>query len=110
MLPPDEATALLEERLRALEAIVAEHRTLLDEARPHVARIFLIESEYALGMREAEATWVRSLVKEPADGTLPGIDQWRECHRTGRPPADWTGSDPDARVVTRGTGIPSRAR
>ncbi len=90
VLPPDEAIALLEERLRALEASVAEHRTLLDGARPHIARIFLIESECALAMREAEASWVRSLVKELADGTLPGIDQWREYHRTGRPPAEWT--------------------
>ena len=89
VLPPDEVTELLDERLRALDADIAGLRADLAQATPHVARIFLIETEYAVTMREAEAAWVRSLLKELADGTLPGVAQWRDYHETGQPPPQW---------------------
>lgn len=51
-------------------------------------RLFLLESEYALAVREAEAGWVRSLLAELEAGTFPGQDAWRAYRETGRLPAD----------------------
>lgn len=89
VLPPDEATNLLADRLRALEAGIAAQRTLLADSGD-VPRLFLVEAEYALAMREAEAAWVRSLWKELTEETLPGIVEWRAYHETGGPPPEWT--------------------
>ena len=90
VLPPDEVTELLEERLRALDAGIAGQRAGLEQAGQQVPRVFLIEGEYALAMREAEATWVRTLLKELTDGTLSGVAEWREYHKTGGVPPGWT--------------------
>jgi hypothetical protein len=83
-------TELLRRRLAALDADIADRRAQLDEAGREVPRVFLVEGEYALAMREAEAAWVGTLLTELADGTLPGVAQWREFHATGGPPPGWT--------------------
>jgi DNA-binding PadR family transcriptional regulator len=88
VLGPDEVTRLLHQRLRALDADIAARRASLAASAP-VPRVFLVEAEYALAMREAEAAWVRSLVTELAEGTLPGVAEWREYHATGQQPAEW---------------------
>jgi DNA-binding PadR family transcriptional regulator len=88
VLSPDEVTALLDQRLRALEESIVADRAELDEVGKTVPWLFLIESEYELAMRQAEAVWVRGLLAKLADGTLPGIAQWREYHETGRLPAE----------------------
>jgi DNA-binding PadR family transcriptional regulator len=90
VLGPDETIARLKDRARALEADITAQRTLLERASQEVARIFLIESEYALAMREAEAAWVRSLLTELTEGTLPGVAEWRHYHSTGTVPPEWT--------------------
>jgi DNA-binding PadR family transcriptional regulator len=90
VLPPDEATELLRSRLAALEAGVTAERATLREAAEKVPRVFLVEGEYALAMREAEAAWLRSLLAELAAGTLAGVEQWREYHATGRVSDEWT--------------------
>ncbi len=90
ILPPDEVTELLQQRLAALDRDLAAQRAELEEARRQVVRVFLVEGEYALAIREAEAAWVRSLLKEMSDGTLSGVAEWREYHRTGGPPPGWT--------------------
>ena len=51
-------------------------------------RLFLIESEYHLALRRAEAEWVRGLLTELADGTFPGLEAWRRFHETGEFPED----------------------
>jgi DNA-binding PadR family transcriptional regulator len=89
VLPPDEAADLLTRRVRALEADISGQRAALARAG-HVPRVFLIEAEYAVAMREAEAAWVRTLLAELADGTLPGLAEWRGYHETGRVSAQWT--------------------
>ena len=89
VLPPDEVTALLRERVQALEADIAAQRAMLREASKHVARIFLIESEYELAMHRAEAAWVRSLLKELTEGTLPGLADWQRYHETDGIPPQW---------------------
>jgi DNA-binding PadR family transcriptional regulator len=95
VLPPDEVIMLLRQRLRTLEVDLAGTRATLRElvTRHGLPRIFLIESEYAIAMKQAEADWVRGLVEELADGTLDGVDQWRTWHRTGEFPAEWTERD-----------------
>lgn len=89
VLSPDEATNLLEERLHALDDDIAARRAVLAESE-QVPRLFLVEAEYALAMREAEAGWVRSLWKELTEETMPGIAEWRAYHETGGPPDEWT--------------------
>jgi DNA-binding PadR family transcriptional regulator len=80
-LPPDEATALLEERVRLLEEEVEEKRSLLDEVMEQgLPRLFLVESEHELMLREAELRWVRELVREISDGTLGGMAEWEGFH------------------------------
>jgi DNA-binding PadR family transcriptional regulator len=88
VMSPDEVTALLGQRLRALQESIVADRAELDEIGKTVPWLFLIESEYELAMRRAEAEWVRGLLAQFADGTLSGIAQWREYHETGRLPAE----------------------
>lgn len=90
VLAPDEALDLLGQRLAALEAGIAEQRANLDQHAAFVHRIFLIEDEYALAMRVAEAEWVRTLIRELTDGTISGVEEWRTSHRTGAVPPQWT--------------------
>jgi DNA-binding PadR family transcriptional regulator len=88
VLPPDELIDLLQQRLDALEAGNAEHQAGLDALTNQIPRLFLIESEYYLAQRRAEAEWVRGLLKEFTDGTFPGINAWRHFHATGEIPED----------------------
>ena len=88
VLPPDELIDLLQQRLDALEAGNAEHQAGLDALINQIPRLFLIESEYYLAQRRAEAEWVRGLLKEFTDGTFPGINAWRHFHATGEIPED----------------------
>jgi DNA-binding PadR family transcriptional regulator len=90
VLPPDEATALLRQRLGRLESQLAEERAALARHAREVPRLFLIEAEYDLAVREAEATWLRGLLDELTTGSLPGLAQWRAWHATGEVPAEWT--------------------
>jgi DNA-binding PadR family transcriptional regulator len=80
-LPPSEALALLEERTRRLEEEVGEMRSRLDAVMEQgLSRIFLVESEHELVLREAELSWVRELVREIRDRTLGGMTQWEAFH------------------------------
>ncbi len=45
-----------------------------------VARLFLVESEHELVLREAELEWVRRLVREIEDRTLDGMREWESFH------------------------------
>lgn len=88
VLPPDEVIELLETRTRALDDSIARQREALKRSE-QVPRLFLVEAEYALAMTEAEATWVSELRKELIDGSLAGIEQWRDYHKTGEMIVDW---------------------
>jgi DNA-binding PadR family transcriptional regulator len=88
VLPPDEVASLLRQRLEALDAAIAEHQAGMQMWGAGLPRLFLIESEYHLALRQAEAEWVRGLLKEFTDGTFPGLDGWRHFHETGEFPAD----------------------
>ena len=88
VLHPDEVIALLGRRLQALEADIAHQEAELEQTTAVLPRVFLIEAEYRLAMRRAEAQWVGGLLKELQDGTLTGVDGWRAFHDLGIVPAD----------------------
>ena len=88
ILPPDDLAGLLRQRLDTLDAANAQEQAELETVETQLPRLFLIESEYYLAMRRAEADWVRALLKEFTDGTFPGLDDWRQFHQTGRLPDD----------------------
>jgi len=88
ILGPDAAIALLRQRSAALDAQLAAQRAALAEYGREIPRIFLIESEYELALRTAEAQWLRGFLTELTDGTLPGIADWRRFHETGHVPPE----------------------
>ena len=81
-LPPSEALELLEERARLLEGEVGEIRSRLDAVMESgLSRVFLVENEHELVLREAELEWVRGLVREIGDETLGGLPEWKSFHK-----------------------------
>jgi len=82
-LPPEEAIALLKERVRLLEKETEEMRSRLDAAMEqlNLPRLFLIESEHELTLREAELGWVRGIVEEIEAGKLGDLSMWRSLLR-----------------------------
>lgn len=87
ILPPDEVVDLLAKRLATLEKLNAAHEADLRLWTERLPRILLVESEYQLTMRKAEAAWVRALLTEIVEGTIGGMDVWRQIHETGQIPA-----------------------
>ncbi len=85
-LPPDEALEMLRRRLSLLDAEIAAQEASLAEWLPKLGRLFLVESEYLLAMRRAEAGWVRALLADIESGAMPEIEQWRAYHETGAMP------------------------
>lgn len=80
-LPPEEAAALLEQRVRRLEEEIKGMRSGMDDATARgLARLFLVEEEHELVLREAELGWVRGLVREIEAGTLGGMREWEAFH------------------------------
>lgn len=86
IVPPGDLAALLRQRLDTLDAANAEQEAELKAFQTQIPRLFLIESEYHLALRRAEADWVRGLLKELADGTFPGLRDWQRFHETGQLP------------------------
>lgn len=85
-LPPAEAAELLEERIRLLEKETGEMRSHMDTTmRGGVPRLFLVESEHELVLKEAELSWVRELVRDIEDGTLEGLSKWQSFHPETEP-------------------------
>jgi DNA-binding PadR family transcriptional regulator len=82
-LHPDLVIELLHKRLATLEQQITAHEEMLAAARQQVFRLFLIESEYQIAMLRAEADWIRGLVTELENGTIDGVDAWRQLHDTG---------------------------
>ena len=81
-LPPEEAVALLEERVRHLEEETGEMRSRLNATAEqyNLPRLFLVESEHELMLREAELGWVRELVEDIEAGKLGDLSEWRSFH------------------------------
>jgi DNA-binding PadR family transcriptional regulator len=98
-LHPDEVAILLQRRLAALDADIAAQRASLAEWSKALPRLFLIESEYELTLRDAERAWVRSLLDEITAGTLPGLASWRSFYETGQVPEEFAGIEENVRRV-----------
>ena len=94
VLSPDDVAALLKQRCDRLEADIHQRRSLLQlDQQRGLSRLFVIESEYLVAMREAELTWTRQLAEEITSGALEGIEQWAAYQRSiaereRMPPAD----------------------
>lgn len=82
LLGPDEVTDLLQQRVERLEEQQAGQRAEAELHRRSVPRLFLLEREYDLAMRETELAWTRSLLAELTDGSFPDLEGWRAYHRT----------------------------
>jgi DNA-binding PadR family transcriptional regulator len=104
-LPPDEVVGLLRQRLRLLDAVNERTRAELAEIVQQVPRLFLVESEYNLAMRKAEAEWVRGLLAELDNGTFPGVEFWQFMH--DHSVLDGTGKVPE---IPAGLEIPAAIR
>ncbi len=82
VLPPDDVAALLRQRCNALELGIAQMQSVVKVAMEHgLARVFLIENEYQIAMRQAELAWTRSLAEEITSGTIGGVEMWAEFQR-----------------------------
>jgi DNA-binding PadR family transcriptional regulator len=89
VLPPDEVIELLTTRLATLDKDNARQRADLRLWAERLPRLLLIETEYQLAMRVAQAEWLRGLLGELVAGTLSGMDAWRHMHETGEPPPEF---------------------
>lgn len=70
-LSPDEAVALLEERLHSLSEKIEMQRSEIEtDTQRGVDQIFLIEDDYQLSQMECELAWIHKLIKEIRDGML----------------------------------------
>ncbi len=77
VLPPEDAAVLLAQRCDRLELEIFQGRSLLQlVGQRGLPRLFVIESEYLLAMREAELAWARKFADEIRSGTLEGVAEW----------------------------------
>jgi DNA-binding PadR family transcriptional regulator len=97
VLSPRRALELFRERVAALERLIADARAELADLH-WLPRLFVLEAEYHVAMREAELAWVRGLAAEFEGRTFPGLDGWQYVHDTGEwppefgaAPASWAG-------------------
>lgn len=112
-LHPDELAGLLAERLQALEIDIVGTTAVVEHAASHqLPRLFMLETEYTLAVKRAEADWVRALMTELADGTFDDIKFWRGIHETGAFPPELQDTDwarADRAVLNIGEGRPPEA-
>jgi DNA-binding PadR family transcriptional regulator len=86
VLPPNDVRSLLEERCRRLEVEIEQYRNLRKlVSSERVPRLFWIESEYRVALREAELNFTRGLIADLANGSLEGMERWLEVHRSREP-------------------------
>jgi hypothetical protein len=90
VLSPQEAGELLRQRIARLDAEITDRGAALAGHADNVPPLFLVEDEYELAMRRAEAAWVRSLLEQLDSGRFPGMAEWQAWHATGEMPAQVT--------------------
>jgi DNA-binding PadR family transcriptional regulator len=96
-LGPDELMSLLAQRLTTLDSDNTASAAELEQIARRLPRLLLIEAVYKLALRLAEATWVRGLLGEIADGLIGDLDAWRHMHKTGEIPPDLAELDEQAK-------------
>ena len=93
ILSPDEVIGLLTSRLATLDKANASQQADLKLWGERLPRVLLIEGEYQLAMRIAQAGWLRGLLGELVAGTISGMDAWRHIHETGEIPPEFVELD-----------------
>jgi DNA-binding PadR family transcriptional regulator len=92
VLPPDDVAPLLEQRVDRLGREIAQIRSTLERVQEQgLERLFLIESEYEIAIREAERAWVVSLVKL-IRGSRDFTRTWRAFHAQRSRPGPTAGT------------------
>jgi DNA-binding PadR family transcriptional regulator len=80
-LPPDDVLSLLVSRRTRLVIETESLRSTFQVVQKEgVPRLFVVEAEYRLKLREAELEWVDELIRDIDGGTLDGLDTWRGFH------------------------------
>jgi DNA-binding PadR family transcriptional regulator len=87
VLTPARVVELLRDRVVALDQALAGERAEL-AGMAWLPRLFILETEYQLAMREAELAWVRGLIRELEDGSFPLVEDWARWHETGHFPPE----------------------
>lgn len=99
-LGPDEALRALRARTHRLRAELEAGREMIRQAEQlRIPRLFLVEGDYRHGQLEAELEFTEKLLASIADGSLGGVDVWREVHRryeAGEEVEPWTLDGPPA--------------
>jgi DNA-binding PadR family transcriptional regulator len=93
ILPPAEVIGLLTTRLATLDKDNASQQADLKLWSERLPRVLLVETEYQLAMRLAQAGWLRGLLGELVAGTVSGMDAWRRLHETGETPPEFAELD-----------------
>jgi len=86
-VPPDDVVALLTERAHHLEAELAQAAATRELAyKAGLPRLFWVEAEYYIVLREAELGYVRQLTADIESGALDGLEWWRQIHDSSDDP------------------------
>lgn len=96
-LPIDDAVRLLRIRLDTLAMKAHSERLMRDSFHDDFPRIFVIESEFAAALRDAEIAYLRKLLADIESGALTGVELWRRLHELRA--ADLTPAEIDAAIV-----------
>lgn len=77
ILDPDDAREQLEHRARILQDRLGQYADGLKRSQEMgLPRLFVVEDEYAQAVTTAELTFVRTLIKDLADGELTWNREW----------------------------------
>jgi DNA-binding PadR family transcriptional regulator len=87
-VPPEEALALLEARVRRLGEMSEELRAAVELAVKHVEALFLVENEYRLSLIDAERQFIEGLIQRIKTDT-EYVRTWKAFH-----------SDPERREIS----------
>jgi DNA-binding PadR family transcriptional regulator len=87
-VPPEEALALLEARVRRLGEMSEELRAAVELAVKHVEALFLVENDYRLSLIDAERQFIEGLIQRIKTDT-EYVRTWKAFH-----------SDPERRVIS----------
>jgi DNA-binding PadR family transcriptional regulator len=88
VIAPDQAETLLRRRVAELTTEVAAQRASLAGAR--LPRVLLLDAEYRLALLAAETDWLHAVLDDLGDGSFRDLAGWREFHRTGQVPAEFS--------------------
>ena len=80
-LPPEDVATLLAERAQHLQAELAQAAATRELAqKAGLPRLFWVEGEFDMVLREAELGYVRQLAADISSGALDGTAWWHEMH------------------------------